>query len=52
MTIQELYYARKYLTEKVNESDNSLKLRYQEALKAVEELIEMAIRYNFKNVDF
>lgn len=49
MTISELYYARKYLVEKIKESNPSLRLEYEEALKAVEKLIEMAIQYNLKN---
>jgi hypothetical protein len=50
MTIKELYYARKYLVEKIkNEHDLSMWNRYHEMLTKVEEAIELAILYVSKN---
>jgi hypothetical protein len=50
MNIQELYYARLYLVEKIlDEMSPSAKHRYTEMLLKVEESIELAILYVSKN---
>lgn len=47
MTIQELYYAKKYLEEKITQVESPD--RYIKMLDAVEKLIEMMIQYHLKN---
>ena len=49
MTIQELYYARKYLVEQLKEEKNSRRMKYlSECLSDVDELIEGIIKYATK----